>query len=78
VYLDFWRGIGVPKGTPPEIKSILVDAFRKSMENQECKNFMDQQGLIRVYLEPKEAGPWLKNQHEFFKNIATKLGIQPQ
>jgi tripartite-type tricarboxylate transporter receptor subunit TctC len=78
VYLDFWRGIGVPKGTPPEVKAVLVDAFRKSMENQECKSFMDQQGLIRVYLEPKEAGPWLKNQNEFFKNIATKLGIQPQ
>jgi tripartite-type tricarboxylate transporter receptor subunit TctC len=78
VYLDFWRGIGVPKGTPQEVKNVLVDAFRKSMENQECKNFMDQQGLDRVYLGPKEAGPWLKNQHEFFKNTATKLGIQPQ
>jgi len=78
LYLDFWRGIGVPKGTPLEIKNVLVEAFRKSMEDPECKKFMDQQGLNRVFLEPKEAGPWLKNQHEFFRSTATKLGIQPQ
>jgi len=78
VVLNFWRGIGVPKGTPREVKAVLVEAFRKTMENEECKKFMDQQGLDRIYLEPQEAGPWLKSQNDFFKNIATKMGIEPQ
>jgi tripartite-type tricarboxylate transporter receptor subunit TctC len=78
VVLNFWRGIGVPKGTPKEVKTTLVGAFRKAMENEECKKFTDQQGLDRVFLEPEEAGPWLKNQHEFFKSTAAKIGLQPQ
>jgi tripartite-type tricarboxylate transporter receptor subunit TctC len=78
VVINFWRGIGVPKGTPKEVKAILADAFQKAMESEECKKFFDQVGLERVYLGPEEAGPWMKNQNDFFKSIATQIGIQPQ
>lgn len=71
-----WRGVGVPKGTPGEVKAVLVEAFRKAMENEECKKLIDQMGLERIYLGPAEAGPWLKAQDDFFRNIAIKIGIQ--
>lgn len=78
VVINFWRGIGVPKGTPKEVKAALVEAFHKTMQNDECKKFFDSVGLERVYLGPEEAGPWIKNQNDFFKAIATKVGLQPQ
>jgi tripartite-type tricarboxylate transporter receptor subunit TctC len=78
VVINFWRGIAVPKGTPKEVKAVLVDAFHKAMEDEECKKLFEQVGLERVYLGPEEAGPWIKNQNDFFKLIATKVGLQPQ
>lgn len=60
------------------MKAVLVEAFRKAVENEECKKFFDQQGLNRVFLPPEQAGPWLKSQHDFFKRTANKIGLQPQ
>jgi tripartite-type tricarboxylate transporter receptor subunit TctC len=76
--LNYWRAMGVPKGTPPDVKAVLVEAFRKAMEKEEVKQFLNKQGLNRVFLPPEQAGPWLKNQHEFFGKIAQKIGLQPQ
>jgi tripartite-type tricarboxylate transporter receptor subunit TctC len=78
VFINYWRAIGVPKGTPQEIKAILVDAFRKAMEKDEVKKFLEQQGLNPTFLPPEQAGPWLKNQHEFFGKIAKKIGLKPE
>jgi len=78
VFINYWRAMAVPKGTPAEVKAVLVEAFRKAMENEEVQKFLEQQGLNRVFLPPDQAGPWLKNQHEFFGKIARKIGLEPQ
>jgi len=78
LFLNYWRAMGVPKGTPSEVKAVLVEAFRKAMGEGEVKKFLDQQGLNRVFLPPDQAGPWLKNQHEFFGKIAKTIGLEPQ
>lgn len=71
-----WRGVACPKGTPKEIKEVLVEAFRKAMENEECTKLIDQMGLERIYLGPEVAGPWLKAQDDFFRSVVNKIGIQ--
>ena len=73
-----WRGVGVPKGTPKDVKAVLIEAFRKAMEDEECKKFMDQVGLERIYLGSEEAAAWLKAQNDFFKNVVTKIGLKPE
>lgn len=78
VVTDQWRGVAVPRGTPTEIKEVLAEAFRKAMENEECKKLIDQMGLERVYLGPEQAGSWLKEQNDFFKGLAAKIGLQPK
>lgn len=78
LFLNYWRAMALPKGSPWEVKAVLVEAFRKAMEKEEVKKFLDQQGLNRVFLPPDQAGPWLKNQHEFFGKIAKKIGLEPQ
>jgi tripartite-type tricarboxylate transporter receptor subunit TctC len=78
VVIYMWRGVGVPKGTPKEVKAVLVEAFRRTMEDEECKKFMDQIGLERIYLGSEEAAAWLKAQNDFFKNVVTKIGLKPE
>ena len=73
-----FQGIGVRKGTPEEVKAVLVEAFRKASEDEGFKKLMDQLGMERLYLGPKEAIPWLKSQHDLIKGIATKIGLKPE
>ena len=73
-----WRGVGVPKGTPKEIKDVLGDAFKKGMENEECKKTFDQIGLERIYLNPEESVPWLKGQNDIISSMAQKVGLEPK
>jgi len=74
-----WRGVGVPLGTPKEIVGVLVEAFRKAMEDEGCKKFMEQSaGLELIYLGPDEARVWLKAQSDYFKSVAIKAGLQPK
>jgi len=78
VFVSYWRGAGVPKGTPAEAKRALVEAFRKALESEECKKFLEQQGLNRVFLTPEQATPWLLEQQKYFKGIADKIGLKPE
>lgn len=73
-----WRGVGLPKGTPQEIKGILVDAFRKATAEEEFKKLISQMGLQPIFLGPEEAGPFLKSQNDLLKGIAQKIGLEPQ
>jgi tripartite-type tricarboxylate transporter receptor subunit TctC len=73
-----WRGVGLPKGTPKEVKDILVEAFRKATAEEEFKKMISQMGLQPIFLPPDEAGPFLKSQNDLLKGIAQKIGLVPQ
>jgi tripartite-type tricarboxylate transporter receptor subunit TctC len=76
VYL--WRGVGAPKGMLKEVKDTLTEAFRKATAEEEFKKLISQMGLQPIFLGPEEAGPFLKQQNDLLKGIATKIGLQPQ
>lgn len=40
-----WRGIGAPKGLPPEIAARLTAALKKAYDSQEYKDFMNSRGF---------------------------------
>jgi tripartite-type tricarboxylate transporter receptor subunit TctC len=73
-----WRGVGVPKGTPKEVKDTLAEAFRKAMESEECKKTFDQIGLERIYLNSEESVSWLKGQNEIISSLAKSVGLEPK
>jgi tripartite-type tricarboxylate transporter receptor subunit TctC len=55
-----WRGITVPKGTPPEVVAILEKSLDKAVKNPQFKEFMDKNGY----------GIWWKSTPEFDKFLA--------
>ena len=73
-----FSGVGVPKEVPKETRNILVEAFRKGTEDEGYKKLMAQMGLEQVFYPPETAAPWLKEQREFFKRLADKLGMKPE
>jgi tripartite-type tricarboxylate transporter receptor subunit TctC len=75
---SLWRGAGVPKGTPEDVKNILSDAFRRALENDQFKKSIEQSGLELSFMEAKEAGLWMKAQYETNKALAAKIGLKPE
>jgi hypothetical protein len=48
---------------------VEMEAFKKNIE---------QAGLELTFLGPKDAGPWMKAQHEANKALTAKLGLTPE
>lgn len=71
-------GVGVPKGTPKEVKDVLIEAFRKATEDKDYKQVMGQTGMELIFLGPEESFLWFKAQHEFYKNLTAKMGLKPE
>jgi len=78
IVISRWMGVGAPKGLPKEVKAILVEAFKKALENDEFKKFILQNGMDPVLASPEEAAIWLKKQNDYFRSVTTKAGIQPE
>lgn len=73
-----FTGVLVPKGTPEEVKNVLVEAFRKATEDEGFKKLNYEMGQEHLFFGPKEADSWIKSQSDFYKNLATKLGFKPE
>jgi len=73
-----FSGVGVPKGTPQEIKNILFEAFKKATQDEGYKKMMDKLGLKQIFIGMDEAGPFINAKRDFYKNLAIKIGLKPQ
>jgi hypothetical protein len=52
--LTGWRGIGAPKGTPPEIVGRLVEALRRVTAGEQYRGFMNTAGFDMTWGGPGE------------------------
>jgi len=78
IVISRWMGVGVPKGLPPDVKAILLAAFKKAMATEEFKKFVAQNGLEPFTGGQEEAKAWIKNQNDYFKKVAERAGIKPE
>jgi tripartite-type tricarboxylate transporter receptor subunit TctC len=77
VAVSRFMGISTAKGVPKEVRTILIEAFKKGMANEEFKKFILQTGQIPVFVSGEEASVWIRNQGDQFKIIAGRIGIKP-
>ncbi|MDR2536232.1 MAG: tripartite tricarboxylate transporter substrate binding protein [Treponema sp.] len=59
-----WRGLALPKGVHPAIKTTLVNAFSKAMENPDFIEKARNMNLALAYLPPDEFAVFLKDNYE--------------
>ncbi len=71
-------GIIGPKGMPEDVKKTLVAAFKKATENEEYKKIMVQVGLQdeSVFWGPSESDVFFKKNVEFYRDLATQIGLK--
>jgi tripartite-type tricarboxylate transporter receptor subunit TctC len=70
-----WRGLGVAKGTPPEILKVLRDGFRKAAEDPEYIKLMDELTLPRTYMEYEQFGQFLAGLETSLAPVLDSVGL---
>lgn len=70
-----WRGLGAPKGIPPEILKILREGFRKAAEDPEYIALMDKLALPRTYLEHDKFEEFLANMEKALEPTLELVGL---
>lgn len=70
-----WRGLLMPKGTPPEIIATLGQAVRKVVESEAYKEFMSKFGYGIVVREPAVFAEFLKSEDAQWQTVIEAAGF---
>lgn len=70
-----WRGLGVPKGMPPEVLKILRDGFRKAAQDPDYIKLMDDLALPRTYLEHDKFAEFLAEIEKTLEPTLEMVGL---
>ena len=70
-----WRGLGAPKGTPPDVLKALRDGFRKAAEDPEYIKLMDELTLPRTYMESEQFGQFLAGLETSLSPVLDSVGL---
>jgi tripartite-type tricarboxylate transporter receptor subunit TctC len=78
VTVGSWRGFVVKKGTPAEIKSMLIDKMKQAYDSAEYQEFAEK-NLVNIrpgYLPGDEFGAFLQQEYDAFDTIAVETGFK--
>ena len=71
-----WRGLGVAKGTPPEVVEALKGITRKAVNEPIMREVMDKLNLGYSYAEDSVFKAQLVRDNESFKQLVGKLNLK--
>ncbi|GHU27995.1 ABC transporter substrate-binding protein [Betaproteobacteria bacterium] len=75
VTISTWRGIVVPKGTPKNVVDVLIDATRKTANDQSFRDALVKLNMTWHYAEAPQYQEVINRDNAFFKALMGKLGI---
>lgn len=75
VQFHTWRGLGVPKGVPADVKAKLADSFKKAMETPEFQDFLKKTSLNPAYLGADDFGKFLAQNYADVSAVMKSIGL---
>jgi tripartite-type tricarboxylate transporter receptor subunit TctC len=75
VDIGSFRGIGAPKGTPPETMKVLIEACRATSKDEKFVEHMQKTGTEIYTLFGEEFGEWLAKKHKSFGEAVEAAGL---
>ena len=75
VVLELFRGVSVPKGTPPEVKAKLEDAMMKVAKTKAMIDLGERTGLIIVTRNGADFTNYLGKTDKLIKDLLKKAGL---
>jgi putative tricarboxylic transport membrane protein len=70
-----WRGIGLPKGTPGEITSVVERALDKAAKSAEFTEFMKKNGFGVMWKPSADYGKFMAEQDEAMGKLMKEVGL---
>ena len=71
-----WRGLGAPKGTPPEVLAVLAETARKCADDPAVRDTLDRLSMGLSYADAETFRAQMKRDNGVFKALVTQLGIK--
>lgn len=71
-----WRGIAVPRNTPPEVVAVLRGAAAKTAAEPSLREMLDKQNLGYAYADQDEFRTAIAKDDAFFKALIAKLKLR--
>lgn len=71
-----WRGIAVPRNTPPEVVAVLRTAAAKTAAEPSLREMLDKQNLGYAYADQDEFRSAIARDDAFFKALIAKLNLR--
>jgi tripartite-type tricarboxylate transporter receptor subunit TctC len=75
-FSTYWSYLG-PKGLPKERGNILFEAFKKSAESKEVKEFYNMQGITPLFMGPEELREYYKKEDVKWGRLIKEGGLMP-
>ena len=75
---DMWRGIAVPKGTPPAVVARLEDAIRKTVESPAFKAQGDKLGFVPAYQPAEDFGKTIAAEDILLAKLMEDVGLRKE
>ena len=70
-----YRGIGVPKGTPPELRKRIADLWLALNTDPEMKALADKSGFELINVGPDQMDAFMKDKIKLYTQGAQSLGL---
>jgi tripartite-type tricarboxylate transporter receptor subunit TctC len=75
--MDFWYGLFVPAGTPPEIVKKLFDAANVALQRPEVKAALAREGTdVSASASPAEFAAFIRDENRFWAKLAKDSGAK--
>lgn len=78
ISIGTWRGLGVPKNTPPEIVAALRAATAKTAQEPSLIEALQKQNMGYAYADGNAFGAVMARDHAFYRTLIQKLGLKGQ
>ena len=78
ISIGTWRGLAVPKGTPPEVVAALRAATAKTVQEQSLRDALEKQNMGYAYAEGPAFASVMARDHAFYRGLIQKLGLKGQ
>jgi tripartite-type tricarboxylate transporter receptor subunit TctC len=72
---DVWYGIAAPRGTPPEITSILSKAINSALADPQLAARFVSAGGVPMPMSSAEFGRWMTDEHTKWRKVVEFAGI---
>ncbi|GAB3759692.1 tripartite tricarboxylate transporter substrate binding protein [Ramlibacter monticola] len=78
IQIGTWRGLAVPKGTPPDVVATLRAMTAKTMQEPSLREALEKQNMGYAYADGEGFGAVMARDHAYYGALIKKLGLKGQ